>query len=243
MNIYPVKTALFREGEDLASFIRTHISAISDGSVLAVTSKIVALSEGRVAFVKNEHERETLIRKESDFRVRADNVWLTLKDDMLMANAGIDESNADGKLVLLPRDSFKSAARLRAALKRAYKLKRLGVLITDSRVTPLRAGVTAVALGYAGFAGVKDYRGKKDLFGRKFKFEQTNVADSLATAAALVMGEGAERQPLAIIEDAPVHYVNIVHKKDVQISAREDLYWPIMRISKKKKRLDPWVTT
>jgi dihydrofolate synthase / folylpolyglutamate synthase len=230
MKIVPVKTKIFTDGEDLVRFVIAHVLRLSEKSVVVITSKIVALSESRTAIVKNEHQRERIIRKESSFAKKAGKVWLTLKDGMLMANAGIDESNADGKLVLLPRDSFESAARLRLALKRAYKLEHLGVLITDSRVVPLRAGVTA-ALGYAGFKGIR-YRGEKDLFGRKFRFEQTNVADSLATAATLVMGEGAERQPLAVVVDAPVIFVKKINKNEVRILASDDLYRPIMKISK-----------
>lgn len=105
-----------------------------------------------------------------------------------MASAGIDESNANGKLVLLPKDSFKTARFLRDKLRQKYGVRHLGVLITDSRTTPLRAGVTGVALGYAGFRGVKDYRGTPDIFGRKFKFSRTDVADSLATAAVFAIG-------------------------------------------------------
>lgn len=109
----------------------------------------------------------------------------------------------------------------------------------------MRAGVTGIALGYAGFRGVRDYRGKKDLFGRKLKVTMTDVADSLATAATLVMGEGAERQPLAIIEDAPVEFVDgfdrlTARKKEVQIAAKDDMYAPLFRNfgarSRKKKR-------
>ena len=93
----------------------------------------------------------------------------------------------------------------------------------------MRAGVTGLALGYAGFRGVRDYRGTKDLFGRKLKVTVTDVADSLATVATLVMGEGAERQPLCIIEDAPVEFVERVNRKEVEISAKDDMYAPLFK--------------
>ena len=91
---------------------------------------------------------------------------------------------------------------------------------------PLRSGITGVALGYAGFQGIRDYRGKPDIFGRKFKFSRTNVADSLATAAVLVMGEGNERQPLAIIEKSPVEFCDKIRQKELSIDIREDMYAP-----------------
>ncbi len=113
----------------------------------------------------------------------------------------------------------------------------LGVIITDSRISPMRVGVTGFALGYTGFRGVRDYRGKKDLFGRKLKVTMTDVADSLATAATLVMGEGAERQPLAIIEDAPVEFVEKVDRKEAQISAQDNMYAPLFRhVARSKKQ-------
>jgi len=73
-----------------------------------------------------------------------------------MASAGIDESNANGKLILLPQDSFQTAYALREKIQQKYDVRHIGVLITDSRTVPLRAGVTGVALGYAGFCGVRD---------------------------------------------------------------------------------------
>ena len=234
MNIRPIKTRIFREGDTLVTFIEKRIPKLKNGSVLAVTSKIVALAEERVANVK---DKDQIIRAESDWALRAKYVWLTLKDGMLLANAGADASNADGKLVLLPEDSFKAAKKLQVALKKHYKLKKLGVLITDSRVTPMRSGVVGVALGYAGFKGLRDYRGKKDIFGRLLRFSGTNIADSLATAAVLVMGEGAECQPLAIIEGAPVVFSEKVNRTEVLISAKDDMYGPLFKSVARKKRL------
>lgn len=106
--VEPIRTRIFRENESLSSFIRAHVKKIAEGSVLVVASKIVALSEGRTALGK------------------APPMHLTMTDGMMMANAGIDESNADGKLVLLPKDSYASAARLRKELKKIYKIKKLG---------------------------------------------------------------------------------------------------------------------
>ncbi|MBI4121782.1 MAG: coenzyme F420-0:L-glutamate ligase, partial [Parcubacteria group bacterium] len=178
--------------------------------------------------------KEKLIRAESDLAVPTKYVWLTVKDNMVMASAGIDESNASGKLILLPKDSFKTAGLLRKQLRQHYGVKQLGVLITDSSTIPLRASVIGVALGYAGFRGVKDYRGKPDIFGRKFVFSRTDVADSLATAAVLTMGEGNEQQPLAIIEQAPIKFCDKVNRKELHIDIKEDMYGPLfLKLSKK----------
>lgn len=226
MRVTPVKTRLFKESEELAPFICAHIQNLKNGSVLVISSKIISLSEGRTAPVS---ERERLIRKESTKAVKTKMVWLTVNDGIIMANAGIDESNANGKLILVPKDSYKTAARTRSALKKKYKIKNLGVVIADSVVVPLRQGVVGVALGYAGFKGVRNYRGKKDLFGRKFKFASSNIADSLATAAMVTMGEGSERQPLAIIENAPVQFSETVPRKEITVSLAVDMFAPILK--------------
>ncbi len=238
MNVRAIRTNVFREGDSLAAFIREHVPKVKNGSVIAVTSKIVALSEGRVADAK---DKERLIKKESKWTLRTHKEWWwTEKNGALLVNAGIDESNADGKLVLLPRDSFKTAEALRKWLQKEYRIKKIGVIITDSRISPMRAGVTGLAVGYAGFRGVRDYRGKKDLFGRKLKVTMTDIADSLATAATLVMGEGAERQPIAIIEDAPVEFVDgfdrlTARKREVQIPAKDDMYMSLFRNKRLKQ--------
>lgn len=227
MIIRPIKTHIFKEGDDLFTLITEYFKKISEKSVIVITSKIVALAEKRTTAALNNRAKEKLIRAESEFAIHTKYVWLTVKDGMVMASAGIDESNANGKLILLPKDSFKTARDLRNILRRKYNVKHLGILITDSRTIPFRAGVTGVTLGYAGFHGVKDYRGKPDIFGRKFKFSRTDVADSLATAAVLVMGEGNERQPLAIIEGAPVKFCEWVNRKELYIDIKEDMYRPL----------------
>ncbi len=162
-------------------------------------------------------------------------VWLSVKDNAIMADAGIDESNANGKLILLPKDSFKSAERIRSILCKHYKIKNLGIIISDSGLLPLRSGVIGMARGYAGFQGVKNYENKRDIFGRKFVYSKTNIADSLATAATVCMGEGREQQPLALIADAPVLFTNKVNKKELVINPSEDIFYPLLKCVKIKK--------
>jgi coenzyme F420-0:L-glutamate ligase len=235
MKAISIHTRLFEEGENLEQFVLEHIPKLADGDILVVTSKIVALSERRTAAPA---EKIRIIKEESDWAVPTKHVWLTIKDGMFMAAAGIDESNAQGKIILLPKNSFEAAAQLRNALRKHYKIKKLGVLITDSRVLPLRAGVVGVALGYAGFAGVKEYRGSADLFGRKLRMTRVDVADSLATAAVFLMGEGNERKPLAVIEKAPVEFRDRIDARELIIPVEDDLYVPLfgkLNLKKTKK--------
>lgn len=231
MQVLPIKTRIFQENEDLFKFIFKYLKKIPkknlEHSVLVVTSKIVALAEGRTVLCKNEKEKITLIKKESDFAIKTKDAWLTIKDGMVLANAGIDESNTNGKIILLPKNSWNSAEILRKKLIQKYKLKNLGILITDSRLLPLRVGAVGVALGFTGFKGIKNYIGEKDIFGRVFKMSKTDVADSLATSAVLCMGEGDEQQPLVLITGAPVVFSKKVNKKELIINPKEDLYLPL----------------
>lgn len=234
MKITPFKTRVFKEGEDLAAFVIAHVKKIPEESVLVIASKIVALSEGRFVQHPDVTQKKKLIKKEGEWAVQSHGVWLTEKDGMVMANAGIDESNAKGGIVLLPKDSFESAKILRQALRKKFGIKKLGIVISDSALMPLRAGTVGAALGYAGFKGIREYRGKKDLFGRALKMSRTNVADSIATAATLVMGEGAEQQPLAFVTDAPIEFSEKLSKKELRIPAKEDIFWPLVKSLKKR---------
>lgn len=235
MIVKPIRTKVFKEGENLATFTSRYLNKLTEKLIVVITSKIVALAERRVAIAEDSKAKARLIKKESDFALPTKHVWMTLKDGVVMASAGIDESNAQGKLILLPKDSFKIARLLRKKLQQKYGIKNLGILITDSRTMPLRAGVIGVAVGYAGFRGVKDYKGQKDIFGRKFKFSSVDVADSLATAAVLVMGEGREQCPLAIITEAPVEFSEKVYRKELEIAIQDDMYLPLFsKLSKFK---------
>lgn len=235
MKIQPIKTKIFMEGENLISFIIKNIKKVKENSVIVITSKIVALSENRTVIIESEKTKEKYIRLESEFAIKTRYTWLTIKDGVVMASSGIDESNANGKLILLPKNSFLSAKKIRRELQEKYKVKNLGIIITDSRILPLRAGVTGVALGYAGFSGIKDYIGQPDIFGRKFKVSQVDVADSLATSAVFTMGEGAERKPLAVITNTDITFCEKINKKELHIDIKNDMYQPLFSNLKNRK--------
>ena len=229
MNVTAVKTELFKPRENLAAFIVKHLPSVQENTVLAVASKLLALWKGEILPYQSRVQKEKLILRESEFALKTSLAWLTVKDAMVMTNAGIDESNADGKLLLLPPDCYALAAQLRAELCAAWGVKNLGLVITDSMILPLRAGVIAGAVAYAGFKGVRDERGKPDLFGKKLEVTLVDVADTLASAAALEMGEGGEQRPLAVITAAPVEFVDMVPEKEIKYPVKDDLYAPLFQ--------------
>ena len=231
MKVTSVHTEIFEEKANLAGFIVRFLPTVPENTVLAVSSKVVALWKGCTVDYQSKAQKETLIRRQSQAALKTPLAWFTIKDGMVMTNAGIDESNAKGKLIFLP-DCYACARELRAALQQAWKVHNLGIVITDSAILPLRAGVIAAAVGYAGFHGVKDLRGKADIFGKKLQTTLVDVADSLATTAALLMGEAAEQCPLCVIEGAPVVFTEDVPRDEIKYPVQNDLYTPLLRAAK-----------
>lgn len=229
MKIKSIQTSLFHAHANLPEFIVRHISSVAENTVLAVASKLFCLWKGDIFPYQNRKQKEELIVRESSFSLRTSLAWLSVKDGMVMTNAGIDESNADGKLLLLPKNCYKLAEQLRKELCQHWKVKNLGIVVTDSMILPLRAGVIAGAVAYAGFKGVKDLRGKPDLFGKKLQVTLVNVADTLASAAALEMGEGNEARPLALITEAPIEFVDRVPENEIKYPMKDDLYAPLFQ--------------
>ncbi len=231
MKVTAVHTQLFEEKADLPAFIVQFIPSVEEGSVVAVSSKVVALWKGQTVAYESSAQKETLIQAHSQAALKTPLAWITIKDGMIMTNAGIDESNAKGKLILLP-DCYDCAAELRNSLKKAWNVQHLGIVITDSMILPLRAGVIAAAVGYAGFRGVKDLRGQADIFGKRLQTTLVDVADSLATTAALMMGEAAEQQPLCIIQGAPVVFTEQTNRNEIKYPVTNDLYTPLLKAAK-----------
>ena len=229
MNIAAVRTKLIRPGDDLIAAIRGRVRKIKEGSVLAITSKVISVVEGRMVPKEAGATLEKLVLQEAEKVWKSKHCWLALAQGVLIPNAGVDESNAFGGFILWPKDPFATAKRIHDTLARHYKVKNFGVLITDSWPMPLRRGVVGIALGYYGFKGLKNYIGKKDLMGRPLRMSTVSVADALASAAVLAMGEGSERTPVALIEDAPVKFSKKMDTKELRIAPDEDVYKRILK--------------
>ncbi|MGB8218955.1 MAG: coenzyme F420-0:L-glutamate ligase [Methanoregula sp.] len=124
---------------------------------------------------------------------------LCMKHGTLLPNAGVDASNAPpGCIVPLPKDPDASAVRIRDEIAHRCHV-RIGVIVADSRTHAMRLGCSGVAIGCAGITSVIDDRGRSDLFGRKLEVTKRAVADNIASAAELVMGEADECTPAAIV--------------------------------------------
>lgn len=237
MKTISIKTHKITSSQALSQIINRYISSLKEKSIVVITSKIVSICEGRVVKI-GEIDKKKLIEQEAEYYLPSYgnkyNITLTIKRNLLVPTAGIDESNGNGYYVLWPKDPQKTANEIREYSKKKFSLRHVGVIITDSRTTPLRWGTTGIAIAHSGFSALNNYIGKPDIFGRPLHVTKANIVDALAAAAVLVMGEGNEQTPLAIIEDLP--FVKFQDRnpskselKGLQISMRDDLYAALLK--------------
>lgn len=190
-----------KPGDVLADVIAAHAELLA-GDVVVVTQKIVSKAEGRLEPVDPDDplSHKVLVERESVriLRRRGDLIISETSHGFVCANAGIDLSNVErGYAALLPVDPDRSARRIRDGLRARLGIE-VGVIVSDTFGRTWRTGVTDVAIGCAGVAGVVDLRGTNDALGRELQVTEVCVADELAAAAELVMGK-AEAVPVAIV--------------------------------------------
>jgi coenzyme F420-0:L-glutamate ligase len=227
MELYPLKSELVRPGDSLAGRFIEALSAtglrVKNGDIIAVASKAVSMSERNIVSLSKVRPTAFAMKLGRRFEMlpefaqvvlnEADAVYggvpgvlLTLKNGDAIANSGVDRKNAPGDSVIpWPVDPHRSAERIRRSLNRKLR-NRIGVVIVDSRVTPLRLGTTGLAVASSGFQPVRDSRGIKDLYGRKVRITHHALADGIAGAAQLLMGETRETIPFVLVRGAPVHF-------------------------------------
>lgn len=220
---------------ELTEILDRYLPPLPDYSIVAVTSKLVSICQGRLQRLKNKSFKKSLIHKEADWYLDSEpypGIILTIKDGILIPSAGIDESNGDKHLILWPEHVNEVANELRNYLEEEHA-SRVGIIITDSHTAPLRWGTTGIGLAYSGFKPLKNYIGMPDIFGKKMEVTQANILDGLAAAAVVAMGEGNEQTPLAIITDIP--FVTFektnptVHDLDqLKIPTDEDIFAPLL---------------
>jgi|SRR3989344_1291543 len=246
MKVKAIKTRIFLPPkDDLLSLIKDSFLGLElkEKSIIVITSKIVAIWQGRCVKINSVKNKDDLIKKEADFYIDRDKVpqgyvILTLKNNILIPTSGIDESNANGYYILWPDKPNLAAKQIYQFVKKTYKLKKFGIIISDSHCTPLKSGVMGTTIGYYGFYPLRDYRGKKDIFGRKMRVSQTNLADSIVAAAVLVMGEGKEQTPIAIVEDVNLVKFGQFNKLNFDpliINKNQDIYAPLLNSTKWQK--------
>lgn len=211
---------------------------IKNDDVVFITSKILAIHQGRCIKISPKIDKDKLIKQEAEKFIprqkNPGNFLLTIKNYTLIPSAGIDESNANGHYVLWPKNPSVAAKEICNYLKQKNKLKKLAIIITDSHTAPLRYGVTGISIGFYGMEPLADYKGKKDIFGRKLKFTQANIVDALSAMAVLLMGEGDERTPMIILRGAKfIEFTEKETHRKLVIQIKKDIYSPLFSLFKK----------
>ncbi len=222
---------LIQPGDDLAAIVLAAMPraglSLQDGDILVFAQKVVSKSEGRLVNlvgitpspracelalqIDKDPRLVELILRESNavLRTRPGTIIVEHRLGFVCANAGIDHSNVAGEangleewVLLLPQDPDASARRLRSQLEAASSAA-LGVLVIDSHGRAWRLGTVGVAVGISGLPGLLDLRGKSDLFGYNLRITQVGVADELAAAASLMMGQAGEGTPIIHVRGFP----------------------------------------
>ena len=241
MRLYfiPVKTRIVRPPRDEIWDIVDKLE-VEEGDIIFITSKILGIHQGRTVKVE-DIDKEALIREEAEcmlpFVHRAGfKVNLTITDGVLIAAAGIDESNSNGHYVMWPKDADRLCREIREWLVKKYNLKKLGVVTTDSHTTPLRWGVVGITIGLAGVEPLEDIRGRDDIFGRPMKVTQVNRIDALAGMAVLLMGEAAETRPIVILRGyRDIVFDEDASMRDFKIAPDDDIYQPMLDVIRKNR--------
>lgn len=242
---------LIKPGDDLAQLILDSLHRagiqLQDGDVLVVAQKIVSKAEGRLcnlnevnpspqacelaSEIGKDPRLVELILRESRcvLRTRPGTIIVEHRLGFVCANAGIDHSNVRGEgdesgewVLLLPIDPDASANRLRQQIEAVSRV-RIGVLIIDSHGRAWRLGTVGVAIGLSGLPGLVDLRGQKDLFEYTLRITQVAVADELAAAASLIMGQAAEGIPVVHVRGFP-YALREGRLKDLLRPKEEDLF-------------------
>lgn len=222
LQVFPLAgLPVIQPGDDLCALLTGALRPLAPqpGDALVVTSKIVSKAENRFANLrdvtpspealelsaKTRHDPrlvELILRESQGVSRAAPNVLITRhKLGFVSANAAIDHSNTavDPDVVLLmPEDPDASASALRESLRDAFGFA-LPIVIADSHGRPHRLGTIGVAVGVAGMPGVEDWRGREDMFGFKLQHTEIGLADMVASAATLLMGQAAEAVPAALV--------------------------------------------
>lgn len=227
MRIFAIKTPLIQPNDSLIDIllraVKKHGLKLENMDLIAVASKAVATAQGRMIKLDEVSPSkkartlaenyslepqfvELVLREAEKIYGGVEKAILTLKYGILTVNAGVDHKNCPvGYAVLWPLNPHQSAVALRSEMRRRTG-KKVGILIVDSEVAPLRMGTRGITMALSGFKPVKDCRGEKDLFQKSLSVTRHAIADDLASAAHLVMGETDQKTPFVLIRDAPVTF-------------------------------------
>ena len=217
---------LINQGDNLVEIILKALEknkvSLNDGDILVIAQKIISKSEGRYAFLNeispskeakdlaNKTDKDPrlvqLILNESREVIRYRKGVIVVENNLglIHANAGIDRSNLESdnenpRVLLLPVDPDKSATEIKMEVLKQTEIK-IGVIINDSSGRAWRNGIVGIAIGSSGAEVLSDLRGESDLFGNTLEVTEVGIADEIASAASLLMGQGKEGLPVILVK-------------------------------------------
>ncbi len=231
--VAPPDVPLVRPGDDLGAIVVAAIEragiALGDRDVVVVAQKVVSKAEGRYVdlarVTPSPRARELAAKLDKDPRLvevilsestevlrwRKGVLVVVHRLGVVVANAGIDRSNLEPageseRVLLLPEDPDATCAALKRRLEARFA-RRLAVVVSDSVGRAWRHGTVGIALGAAGLPALDDRVGRRDLYGRALEVTRVGLADAVADAASLLMGEADEARPIVVVRgldwDAP----------------------------------------
>ncbi len=230
-------------GELIVRIAREQGVGVRDKDVIVAAQKVVSKAEGRVVDLdsvvpsreaveiaektdKDPCLVELILRESSELLKVVDRHIIVLtRHGIVCANAGIDRSNSGGlnKVVLLPVDPDGSARRIRESIEKLTGV-RVAVVITDTYGRQFRRGVVNMAIGFSGINPFRDYRGLTDRYGYVMRVTRVNIVDEIAAAAELVMGQGSENTPFAIVRGVDYEYSLEFSYRDVYMDKSRWLF-------------------
>jgi coenzyme F420-0:L-glutamate ligase/coenzyme F420-1:gamma-L-glutamate ligase len=239
---------LIEPNDDLVSIINKSINDngidIESGDVVVVAQKIISKSENRYVELKNiQPSKEAtdlaktlnrdpafiqIIQNESKKIISTDKNVIIVEHKLgfININAGIDRSNIlqkDDVVLLLPENPSKSAKNLQSAISANFQ-RDIALIVTDSMTRPFRSGVTNFALASTNIPSLIDLKGDTDIYGNILQSTEIAIADELAAAAGLLMGQGSEKQPVVIIKGFDKKNYSTNDAFDLVVDEEEDLY-------------------
>ncbi len=238
---------LFSKGSNIGQLIceaaEKQGTPVQEDDVLVVTHVAVSKAEGNVVNLdevtpsaraieiakevdKEPAMVEVILRETKEIvRLGPNSIITETKHGIISANAGVDRSNVKGdrNVALLPANPDASARGIRQEIEQLTG-HNVAVIVSDTHGRPLRMGEINVAIGVAGIKPIRDRRGEKDLFGYVLRIKQTNIADELASAAELVIGQASEGIPVAIIRGYPYQKAEDVSAKELTRPREKDLF-------------------
>ncbi len=249
MELFSIKLPLIKENAPLLDIIIKNIKksgkSLKDGDIIVIAEKVIATAQGRVVklsevkeisekakefaikYDMDERYVELILREASMILGGMRHVILAKVNDFLIANAGIDQSNAGpDNVVLLPKNLNEVVWDYWKELKKVFNINKLGVIISDSRVQPLRKGTIGIAIATAGFEPIEDLRGHPDLFGRPLEITMRAIADDLTSAAQFLLSEADKQTPVVIIRGSNVEFTENP-KTTPEMTPEECLYMNI----------------